>query len=109
MIKIYDKLVRDNILTILSRKKKTYVYRVATKEEYPEYLKKKLQEEVAEFIENPCVEELADIAEVLEHLSFVVGATPGILGTAMREKSAEKGKFLKGYILESVSDETKYN
>ena len=107
MIKIYDKLVRDNILSILNREKKTYVYRVATKEEYPEYLKKKLQEEVAEFIENPCVEELADIAEVLEHLSFVVGATPGILGATMREKSAEKGKFLKGYILESVNDERK--
>ena len=54
---------------------------------------------------NPCIEELADIAEVLDHLSFVVGATPGILGTTMREKSAEKGKFLKGYILESVNDE----
>ena len=38
MIKIYDKLVRDNILMILSRKKKTYVYRIADKEEYPEYL-----------------------------------------------------------------------
>jgi predicted house-cleaning noncanonical NTP pyrophosphatase (MazG superfamily) len=105
MIKIYDKLVRDNVLAILNREKKTYVYRVADEEEYPEYLKKKLQEEVAEFIENPCIEELADIAEVLEHLSFIVGASPGILGTTMREKSAEKGKFLKGYILESVNNE----
>ena len=105
MIKIYDKLVRDNILMILSRKKKTYVYRVADKEEYPEYLKKKLQEEVAEFIENPCVEELADIAEVLDHLSFVVGATPGILGTTMREKSAEKGKFFFIFFVSFVNDE----
>ena len=105
MIKTYDKLVRDNILSILTREKKTYVYRVATKEEYPEYLKKKLQEEVAEFIENPCVEELADIAEVLEHLALVVGDNPGEVDVAMRYKSYKRGKFLKGYILESVNDE----
>ena len=107
MRKIYDKLVRDGIPRILERKNKVYSYRVATKEEYPEYLKKKLQEEVAEFIENPCVEELADIAEVLEALSFVVGASSGVLGVTMRDKSAKRGRFSKGYILESVEDETK--
>lgn len=56
-------------------------------------------------MDNPCIEELADIAEVLEHLSFIVGSTPGLLGHIMREKSSKKGKFLKGYILESVNDE----
>tara|TARA_R110002020_G_scaffold193159_2_gene393371 strand:- start:247 stop:591 length:345 start_codon:yes stop_codon:yes gene_type:complete len=102
MKKIYDKLIRDNIPRILDNLKKSHSYRIASKEEYPKYLKKKLQEEVDEFLENPCIEELADIAEVLEHLSLVVGATPGLLGQTMREKSLKKGKFLKGYILESV-------
>ena len=104
MKKIYDKLVRDNIPMILNKLEKAHSYRIASEKEYPIYLKKKLQEEVDEFLDNPCIEELADIAEVLEHLSFIVGSTPGMLGQTMREKSAEKGKFLKGYILESVKN-----
>ena len=99
---VYDKLVRDGIPKILEKKRKIFSYRIANKEEYPAYLKKKLQEEVTEFLENPCVEELADIAEVLEHLSFVVGASPGILGETMRDKGNKRGRFRKGYILESV-------
>jgi len=99
---VYDKLVRDGIPRLLDRKGKIYSYRVASKEEYPVYLKKKLQEEVDEFLESPCIEELADIAEVLEHLSLVLGSNPGQLGVAMRHKGYKRGKFLKGYILESV-------
>ena len=102
---IYDKLVRDGIPRLLEREGKTYSYRVASKVEYPAYLKKKLQEEVNEFLENPCIEELADIAEVLEHLSLVVGGNPGQVGVTMRYKSYERGKFLKGYILESVVED----
>jgi predicted house-cleaning noncanonical NTP pyrophosphatase (MazG superfamily) len=102
---VYDKLVRDNIPRILEQEKVTHSYRVANKDEYPAYLKKKLQEEVDEFLESPCIEELADIAEVLEHLALVVGGNPGQVGVAMRYKSYKRGKFLKGYILESVSDE----
>ena len=104
---VYDKLVRDGIPRILEKENKVCSYRVANKEEYPAYLKKKLQEEVAEFIEKPCIEELADIAEVLNALSFTVGTTPGILGTAMRSKSARRGRFSKGYILESVGKDEK--
>ena len=99
---VYDKLVRDGIPRILERENKVCSYRVANKEEYPAYLKKKLQEEVDEFLESPCIEELADIAEVLEHLALLVGGNPGQVGVAMRYKSYERGKFLKGYILESV-------
>ena len=109
MKKVYDKLVRDKIPSILDKLGKKYSHRVATEKEYPRYLKKKLQEEVNEFLENPCVEELADIAEVLEHLSFVVGSTPGMLGETMRKKSSAKGKFLKGYILESVGQDNERN
>ena len=104
---VYDKLVRDGIPKILEKKRKIFSYRIASAEEYPEYLKKKLQEEVDEFLESPCIEELADIAEVLEHLSFIVGASPGILGETMRDKGNKRGRFRKGYILESVEDETK--
>ena len=103
---VYDKLVRDGIPKILEKKRKIFSYRIATEEEYPEYLKKKLQEEVDEFLESPCIEELADIAEVLEHLALVVGDNSGQLGVAMRYKSYKRGRFRKGYILESVEDET---
>ena len=102
---VYDKLVRDGVPMILERENKVYSHRIASKEEYPEYLKKKLQEEVDEFLESPCIEELADIAEVLEHLALVVGGNPGQVGVAMRYKSYKRGKFLKGYILESVNED----
>ncbi|MDD4523023.1 MAG: hypothetical protein PHW84_08970 [Methanosarcina sp.] len=41
--------------------------------EYLRYLIKKLQEEVLEFTENPCVEELADVKEIIDALSGIRG------------------------------------
>ena len=49
----YDKLVRDRIPEILQKKEKDFTYRKAEDGEFFFYLKKKLVEEVKEFLEDP--------------------------------------------------------
>ena len=47
---VYNKLVRDNILEIISNNSQKSNYHIATDEEYKNKLLEKLQEEVCEFI-----------------------------------------------------------
>ena len=65
---IYNKLVRDNILEIISYNNQKSSYHIATDEEYKNKLLEKLQEEISEFIASKTEEELADIFEVIEHI-----------------------------------------
>ena len=70
---VYNKLVRDEIPNILTEKGKKFTSHVAKdKEEYKNKLMEKLQEEVGEFLEKPCVEEIADIQEVLDALAHSI-------------------------------------
>jgi predicted house-cleaning noncanonical NTP pyrophosphatase (MazG superfamily) len=64
-IKKYNKLVRDKIPEIIFNTGSTPKVYIANELQYSEHLKKKLQEEVQEFLEDPCVQELADIQEVI--------------------------------------------
>ncbi len=67
-MKIYNKLVRDRIPEIIESSGRSYVTHKAEESEYKEKLHAKLIEEVNEFIETPCMEEIADIYEVLESI-----------------------------------------
>ena len=68
----YDKLVRDKIPEIIKNSNRIPKSRILEEdEEYMQYLIRKLQEEIQEFMENPCVEELADIKEVIDSLSSI--------------------------------------
>jgi predicted house-cleaning noncanonical NTP pyrophosphatase (MazG superfamily) len=68
----YDKLVRDKIPEIIKNSNRIPECKILDEdEEYTQYLIRKLQEEVQEFMENPCVEELADIKEVVDSLSRI--------------------------------------
>ena len=73
-------------------------------QEYIVKLKEKLTEEVSEFLETPCIEELADIHEVLDALAFHVGANPVEVIALKEEKARDRGAFFHGYILESVDE-----
>ena len=66
--KIYNKLVRDRIPEVIEKTGKKYRTHIARELEYKEELFKKVYEELEEFKENPCAEEMADIFEVLEGL-----------------------------------------
>ena len=58
------KLVRNKIPEIIKESGRKCSYTVASKEEMKALLFEKLREESLEFIENPCVQEAADIYEV---------------------------------------------
>lgn len=103
MIK-YNKLIRDKIPTILEDQKKEFKTHKATEEEYAQKLKEKLLEEVGEFLENPCLEELADIQEVLNTILYAMGISGDDLLKEMVEKSIYRGAFEEKLILEWVKE-----
>ena len=72
-MKIYNKLVRDNIPKIMISNEVKPVTRILNDEEYLEELNKKILEEVNEYIESGDVMELADIYEVLLAILDVKG------------------------------------
>ena len=59
-MKIYNKLVRDNIEEIMISKGAKPVTRILSDEEYLTELNKKLLEEVNEYLESEDIEELAE-------------------------------------------------
>lgn len=65
-IKVYNKLVRDKIVDYLSGLGFKCDSHVAKGEEFKDALQKKVSEELNEFFDKPCEEELADVEEVLE-------------------------------------------
>ena len=62
-------------------------------EEFAIYLKKKLQEEVDEFVESDEVEELVDVLEVVRAILVLKGVTVEEFERMRREKAAERGGF----------------
>jgi predicted house-cleaning noncanonical NTP pyrophosphatase (MazG superfamily) len=96
----YNKLVRDNIPEIILNENKVPYTHIADEKEYFDLLKKKLKEEVEEFIEEASEEELADIEEVLEALYKIYDKEKVL---EIKKKKAEKrGKFEKRIVLEKV-------
>ena len=101
MTKKYNKLIRDKIPEIIESKGKSCVVEVASKEQYFKKLIDKLQEEVEEFVENPCIEELADVLEVVWSIEHATDW--GSLVLAQLDKRCERGGFKKRLILKEVS------
>ena len=98
----YDKLVRDKIPDILDAQGKNYSIRQCQDDEKFEYLKQKLVEEVDEFLCKPSAEELADIQEVVLHLSSQLGLSRRALEAVRKTKVAQRGAFGDNWILEEV-------
>ena len=101
MTKKYNKLIRDKIPEIIESNGKSCVVEVAAKEQYFKKLIDKLQEEVEEFVENPCIEELADVLEVVWSIEHATDW--GSLVLAQLDKRCERGGFKKRLILKEVS------
>ena len=96
------KLVRDRIPEVIIESGRTPVYHIADEREYKRELYRKVEEELNEFREDPCVEEAADLVEVVyalleahNHFLFDV-AEAGV------RKNAIVGGFSRGVILEKV-------
>lgn len=96
----YNKLVRDKIIERIEAKGEKAVFHIADETEYWMKLKGKLREEVEEFLEAESIEELADIAEVLDAVMKHKGFTKEALVAEQRKKSDERGAFEKHIILD---------
>ena len=100
-VKKYDKLVRDKIPQIIGQQGKKCTVYVATGTDYHQRLSDKLTEEVQEFLQEPSVEELADIQEVL---LAIAESNKWDLEAARIEKNLNRGGFWRRYILQEVSE-----
>ena len=104
--KRYDKLVRDKIPEVLTLGRIKHVWHQASIQEFDTKLKQKLKEKVAEFLEKPTLEELADILEVVMELSRTLkGGSPETLELLRKSKKEERGGFHHKIILETTEEE----
>lgn len=101
-MKVYDKLVRDKIPSIIEADGKSCDVVIASKEEMGELLEKKLMEEVNEYLEDKNLEELADVMEVLFGLAHNLGYSEEELMEKRRMKFEERGGFKEGVVLKEV-------
>ena len=93
----YNKLVRDKIPEILSKKGIIYKKRIASAREYKIELVKKLDEEVKDFLEKKDLYELADIMEVIEALKKLPEYKK--VEEIKKAKKKQRGGFNKRIIL----------
>jgi predicted house-cleaning noncanonical NTP pyrophosphatase (MazG superfamily) len=98
----FDKLVRDEVPAVIEANRETPEKHIVTGDEYRRRLHEKLDEEVAEFHDDPAAEELADIREVLDALREVHDVDEPDVSRARREKADVCGRFEDGVVLDAV-------
>ncbi len=77
---------------------------ILTNQEYRVELVKKLQEEVNEFLEDQCTEELADILEVIHALAPIVAGNLANLEQVRLAKLQESGGYDKQMFVIEIHD-----
>jgi len=100
--RVSGKLVRDKIPEIMrseGRRPKTHVVR---REEFGRRLAQKLMEESTEYANDPNLEELADVLEVVYSLCLVHRTTFPKLERIRKAKARKKGSFRKRIILDKL-------
>lgn len=100
---VYHKLVRDRIPEIIKENGAECVTHVAKDEEYRRLLQHKLNEEVTEFLANPCAEEIADVLEVIEAIARVEGIMIDEIKREKLKKRVNRGSFNKRIVLETTN------
>lgn len=96
----YNKLVRDKIPDIIGARGERCVTHIASKTDYEKKLFEKLQEEVAELINDKNVNEIADVLEVIDAIAVLKGFSREEIEETKQKKFAERGGFEKRIILE---------
>jgi predicted house-cleaning noncanonical NTP pyrophosphatase (MazG superfamily) len=96
------KLVRDNVPEMIKKDNKKPVVRTAKEGEFMKLLKEKLQEEVDEFLEVGCEEELSDVFEVMYAICDYKKWPIEEIELIREKKRKIKGKYSKRIVLERV-------
>lgn len=99
-MKIYNKLVRDNIPEIMIKNGANPVTRILNDSEYLQELNKKLQEEVLEYLNSGDVEEIADIEEVILAILDAKNVSKIEFDNIRKQKVLKRGAFKKKIFLE---------
>lgn len=99
---VHNKLVRDKILDIIAAAGKSHQSHIADDKEYQAAVYAKIIEEINEFKENPCIEEAADILEIVNSLFFYHGFRLEDIERARKDKEEKRGGFQKRIVLEKV-------
>ncbi|MFH1237882.1 MAG: nucleoside triphosphate pyrophosphohydrolase [archaeon] len=100
----YDKLVRDKVPKIIKSRGDSCGVHIAGDDEYGNKLKAKIREEVEEFLDNPCIEELADVLEVVYAIADFQFGGRSELERIRGIKFGERGGFEKRLVLEESGD-----
>jgi predicted house-cleaning noncanonical NTP pyrophosphatase (MazG superfamily) len=105
----YNKLVRDNILKLITESGKTYQARALDQAEMLSEIKKKIVEEALEVAattnDKDLLEELADVLELMYATLENIDVSWAELEQVREHKKAKNGGFEKGYYLIDVTDE----
>jgi len=100
-MKIYNKLVRDNIPEIMIKNGAKPVTKILSDDEYLNELNKKLQEELTEYLLDGNIEELADLEEVLLAILKLKNISLEEFNKIRIAKVNKRGSFDKKIFLES--------
>ena len=101
-MKVYNKLVRDNIPDIILKDNELPVTRILDDDEYLKELNKKLLYEVNGYLEDNNIEEMVDILEVIRAILRERGSSYKEIETKRKKKALKRGTFKKKVYLEKV-------
>ncbi len=101
----YNKLVRDLIPEIICQSGRRCSVEILPLEEYIQMLDKKMGEELAEYLKDQNVEELADLLEVIRAIAVARGYTLEDLERVRADKAAKRGGFEKRILLKEVYED----
>ncbi len=105
IIRSYNKLIRDNIPSLLQPQGiECRVKEITDPLHLSILMHQKLDEEVQEFHNNCCAEEAADIIEILYALAERYEVTPEAIEESRLKKLAEKGGFKLGLHLTTTTE-----
>lgn len=102
--KVYQKLIRDNIPTILKQKGITVKTHIADDKEFAQKLLEKLNEEVTEYTQTQTIDEMADIFEVITTILEQKKWTIEQVIAIQQQKRQQKGAFTQKIILEETTE-----
>lgn len=94
-MKVYQKLVRDRIPEICTKNGQKANTSVLDEVSYQQALRKKLVEEVNEYLESGETEELADIAEVIDALAKSAGSSFKLCFPSKKQKPQKTANLKK--------------
>ncbi|MFB6071480.1 MAG: hypothetical protein ABEJ88_00770 [Halobacterium sp.] len=106
MTRTYDRLVRDRVPDVIRGNGETPVTHAVAGDEYRDRLAAKLVEEAREYEADRDPGELGDVLDVVDAICEARSVDRERLDDQRAEKTAERGGFADGVVLERVGEAT---